>query len=62
MIAHDKNKAMEKFGEHLKTAKAESVLAGGVETPVDNMLDDLAQCLDKIYHTNEFSRVAVCGG
>ena len=58
MIAHDKNKAMEKFGEHLKTAKAASVLAGGVETPVDNMLDDLAEFLDALHGTDEFMKMA----
>lgn len=47
-----------KFAEHLKTAKLASQLAGGIETPVDRIVDDLAECLDNLYGTKEFSQMA----
>lgn len=58
MLTKDKKCAMLKFTDHLRTAKTASALAGGMETTVDHMLDDLARCLDTLHGTDEFSKMA----
>lgn len=58
MNIHDKTKAIELFKGHLKVAKLASQLAGGGETAIDGIVDDLAECLDHIHRTEEFSRMA----
>lgn len=45
----------ERFLAHIETAKAAAILAGNVAcTPVDTMLDDLAEALDKLHGTTRF--------
>lgn len=58
MNIHDKTKAIELFKCHLKTAKLASQLAAGGETAIDDIVDDLAECLDKLHGTEEFSQMA----
>ena len=59
---NDKKLATEQFDRHRETAKAAAVLCNGCDdNAVDNMLDDLALCLDRIYSTSEFSLKAVQG-
>ena len=58
MNIHDKADAEYRFKCHLKTAKLASQLAAGGETAIDDIVDDLAECLDKLYGTKEFSQMA----
>lgn len=58
MNIHDKTDARYCFAEHLKVAKLASQLAAGGETAIDGIVDDLAECLDYIHQTKEFSQMA----
>ena len=58
MITYNKALAQATFANHLKIAKAACILAGGVETPVDSLVDDLARCLDTLHGTDEFMKMA----
>lgn len=59
MITRSKEIAKANFANHLRVAKAACLMAGGVETSVDSIVDELALCLDFIHHTDEFTQMAI---